>query len=163
MKDRWDKIEIMTKLIASVVLVAIPIMIKLGADGISRSMERAKLVESLIGELTDDQKQTRRDLAVLALDSALSPEEDCLLWLVACKIDDDAPDLVTDVALVLWRDQAAQSGTTEATKIIKELELTTAAEVIRRRKPKDVRRRTGEIGGAPYLGRRSRYGAAERA
>ena len=118
-KDGWDKTEIVIKLVASIVLVLIPIMISVGADRISQSMERGKLVDSLLAELTDDDKKARRDLALIALDASVPPPERCrYLGLFGCEVDEEARDLVADIAVVLWREYGEANDRAEAVRII---------------------------------------------
>ena len=118
-KDLWDKSEVIIKLIGSVVLVAIPVMISIGANRISQSMERGKLVESLLSELTNEQVKMRRDLALIALDAAVPPPEKCkVLGVFKCSIDETRPDMVAEVAVVLWRQLDDRSESTQAAKII---------------------------------------------
>jgi hypothetical protein len=125
-KDLWDKTEVIIKLVGSVVLVAIPIMISIGANRISQSMERGKLVESLLAELTNEEKRMRRDLALIALDAAVPPPEKCgFLGWFNCGIDETASDMVSDVALVLWRELGRSGETAEAAKIITKRKPTT--------------------------------------
>lgn len=127
MKDRWEKLEILTKFLSSIVLAAIPIVIGLGAAAVSRSVERAQLVDSLISELTDVKQTTRRDIAILALESAVTLQKQCdFLWYFDCHIDEEADDVVAEIALVLFRDFTSRD------------ESETAAAVVRRRKPEQA-------------------------
>ena len=48
-KDNWDKFDIIFK---ALVLGIIPIVIKFGADNIAQSVERGKIVQSQIDNLT---------------------------------------------------------------------------------------------------------------
>ena len=64
-KDNWDKFEIFSKFLGAVVLVFIPIVIKLGADSISDSMERGKMIQVLISDFTKSEQQ-RKDFALIA-------------------------------------------------------------------------------------------------
>ena len=118
-RDPWDKFEVIIKLISSVVLVAIPVMISIGANRISQSMERGKMVESLLAELTNDSQKVRRDLALIALDAAVPPPERCaFLGFADCRIDEEAPDMVTEVALVLWNNLDSVGEADQAAKVI---------------------------------------------
>jgi hypothetical protein len=95
-------------------------MIGVGADRISRSMERGKLVDSLLAELTDDDKKARRDLALIAFDASVPPPERCrYLGFFDCEVDEEARDLVADIAVVLLRECGEPSGCAEAANIIK--------------------------------------------
>jgi hypothetical protein len=68
----------------------------------------------------------RRDLALIALDAAVPPPEKCVfLGWFNCEIDETAPDMVSDVALVLWRELGRSGETAEAAKIITKRKPTT--------------------------------------
>lgn len=131
MRDRWDKFDIVAKFVSSVALVAIPIVIGYYADRIKQSLERAKLVESLIAELTDDEKQKRRDLALLALESASPAQQQCsFLGLIGCHQDEMTPDLVIEVAKVVYQGTSSERESRTAWKIYKRRTGKTEEEVI---------------------------------
>ena len=136
MKDKWDKFKIISGFLGSVVLVAIPVVIKYGADDISRSMERGQLVDSLIEELTDQQAKSRRDIALVALDGAVKPDFKCELfgyW--DCRIDEQKPDLVTDIAVILLRDTYALLQKKDANIEDADIESSVAKNILVKRKP----------------------------
>ena len=136
MKDKWDKFKIISGFVGSIVLVAIPIMIKYGADDISRSMERGQLVDSLIEELTDQQAKSRRDIALVALDGAVQPEQKCkLLGYWDCHIDEDSPDLVSDIAVILLKDTYALLKKEAANIEYTDVESSVAKKILIKRKP----------------------------
>ncbi len=60
-KDLWDKMEIVGRLFSGIVLVAIAMVLKTGADSVSSSLQTGNLVQTLIGDLTTE--GTRRDVA----------------------------------------------------------------------------------------------------
>ncbi len=130
-KDVWDKSEVIIKLIGGVVLVAIPIMISIGATRIGQSMERGKLVDSLLAELANEEKKMRRDLALIALDASVPPPERCkFLGFFGCELDETAPDMVADIAIVLWRELDNRSDQTEAANIITKRKPTTHVKIL---------------------------------
>jgi hypothetical protein len=136
MKDNWDKFKIVSGFLGSVVLVAIPLVIKFGADDISRSMERGQLVDSLIEELTDQQAKSRRDIALVALDGAVKPEFKCeLLGYWDCRIDEEAPDLVTDISVILLRDTYAKLQKQHADIEDADVESSVAKHILAKRRP----------------------------
>ncbi|MGD8567912.1 MAG: hypothetical protein PVJ39_07480 [Gammaproteobacteria bacterium] len=136
MKDKWDKFKIISGFLGSVVLVAIPVVIKFGADDISRSMERGQLVDSLIEELTDQQAKSRRDIALVALDGAVKPEFKCeLLGYWDCRIDEQTPDLVTDIAVILLRDTYAKLQKRHADIEDADVESSVAKHILAKRRP----------------------------
>ena len=136
-KDNWDKFNIISSFLSSVILVLVPIVIKLGADSIAQSLERGKLIDSLIEDLTERKTQARRDIAIVALDAAMPLEKKCtVLWAWGCKTKEDEPDLVTDVAVILLKDitTIGQSlGQEDLNRI--NIESTTAADILRKRRP----------------------------
>lgn len=107
-KDRWDKVDILLK---TIVLGAIPIAIGIGADNIAKSLKRGELVQSLISDL--NQADTRRDVALIALDAAIEENRDCtVLWLWGCH-DIPKHDQVLKIAEILqstWIDEAEKKG-----------------------------------------------------
>jgi len=136
MKDGWDKFKIISGFLGSVVLVAIPLMIKFGADDISRSMERGQLVDSLIEELTDQQAKSRRDIALLALDGAIKPEYKCKLFgFGGCEVDEEKPDLVKDIAVILLRDTYAALQSKDPTVKNVDIESSVAKTILEKRRP----------------------------
>ncbi len=97
-KDNWDKFEIISKFLGAVVLVFIPIVIKLGADSIAQSMQRAKLIQSLTTELVAG--KTKRDIALIALNTAIPNKEKCnKLWFWGCQNDLEPKTLAEDEVL----------------------------------------------------------------
>jgi|SRR5262245_10878670 len=128
-KNAWEKFEIFTKFLGAVVLVAIPIVIKYGADNIAQSLERGKLIQSLLNDLTQHEAQARRDIALVALDAAAPPKQDCaILGLWGCHAD-PAQDQVVNVAIILLHDLLQGDAKQRNAK----LESTTAKEIIIRR------------------------------
>lgn len=70
-KDCWDIFDIVVN---KAILVIIPIVIGCVGNNISQSLERAKLVDSLLDDLVT--KDNRQDIALIALDSAIpEPKE----------------------------------------------------------------------------------------
>lgn len=103
-KDNWDKLEIAIKFAGAVVLAAIPLVIKYSADNIAQSLERGRLVQSLITDLTQRETQARRDIALVALDAAVPEKQEChILGFWGCEPKPDE-DQVVDVALILLSD-----------------------------------------------------------
>jgi hypothetical protein len=128
-KDAWEKFEIFTKFFGAVILVAIPIVIKYGADNIAQSLERGKLIQSLLADLTQHEAQARRDIALVALDAAAPPKKDCaILGLWGCQADPNQ-DQVVNVAIILLNDLIQG----EAKQGNAKLESTTAKDIIIRR------------------------------
>ena len=71
-RDFWDKADIIGKLLSGVVLAAIAVVIKLGADNIAMSQREGELVIKVMTDLTDTQRVARQDLALIALNHSVS-------------------------------------------------------------------------------------------
>jgi len=128
-KDRWDKVDILTKFIASVVLVFIPIVIGFGADRISQSMEGGKIIQLLISDFAQNQQQRRKDFALIALDTAMPQKKECtILWLFNCKTNPDK-DTVIDAAVLSLSDLVRRASTSPSTSI----EIETTKKIITKR------------------------------
>jgi hypothetical protein len=118
-KDAWDKLNIV---VSNIILVAIPIVIAVVGDNISRSLERGKFIDSLLDDLTTPKVGTRRDIALIALDSAIPPPK-----------HESQTDQVVDIAEILLKDTIAGVKQQEVTK---RLESSAANKIILKRKPK---------------------------
>lgn len=104
-KDNWDKFDIIFK---ALVLGIIPIVIKFGADNIAQSVERGKIVQSQIDNLTTKKDSTRRDIALISLDAAIPVPQKCSLLWIGCKPDPEK-DQVIEVALIVIKDLAEEA------------------------------------------------------
>lgn len=93
-KDRWDKLDIVGKLISGVVLALIAVIIKSGTDRIAAAQHRGELVRALIADLTTKDQRTRQDIALIALDHS---------------VGDDNPQLVIEIAERLVLDTTGYS------------------------------------------------------
>lgn len=99
-KDTWDKLEIASKIFGSIVLVAIPIVIKFSADNVSSSLQRGQLVQSLTTQLVEE--STKRDIALIALDAAIPEKEKCtFLWFWGCENDLEPKNMEEDQVLAI--------------------------------------------------------------
>jgi hypothetical protein len=97
-KDNWDKFEVVSNFLGSVVLVAIPIVIGLGANDIAKSIQTGQLVQSLTDQLAAI--NTKRDIALIALNAAIPEKEKCtILWTWRCENDVDPKVLEEDEVL----------------------------------------------------------------
>lgn len=83
LKDRWDKLDIIGKLISGVVLAVIAVIIKSGTDRIAASQHRGDLVRALIADLTTKDQRTRQDIALIALDHSVGGENPQLVIEIA--------------------------------------------------------------------------------
>lgn len=127
-KDNWDKFEIFSKFLGAVVLVFIPIVIKLGADSISDSMERGKMIQVLISDFTKNEQQ-RKDFALIALDTAIPIKEECTFLWINCQPNPEK-DKVVDSAILLLSNLVKNASRDTFTR---DIEIETTRKIISRR------------------------------
>ncbi len=96
-KDNWDKFDILFK---SFVLGLIPIVIGVAASNVADSLKRGQLIQSLVATLSE--RDSKRDISLVALNEAIKVREKCFLYLFACKPDTDN-DPVSQIAVLLIR------------------------------------------------------------
>jgi hypothetical protein len=141
-KDVWDKAQILgeliTGIVSGIILVAIPIVISVGADKISRSLQTGQLVDSLIEDLTDEAAITRRDIALIALDEAISTQQECtfLVW-GTCQPDETQPDQVAEIATILLKQEIQDSVSEVGTVNRESLNASEVIPILKRRKPQE--------------------------
>ncbi|EAZ94264.1 hypothetical protein [Crocosphaera chwakensis] len=92
-----DILKIIDVVLNKGILVAIPIVIGIVGNNISQSLDRAKLIDALLDDLTNT--ETRRDIALMALHMGIPVKKSILL-----KIDEDQSDEVVEIAEILLRD-----------------------------------------------------------
>ena len=68
-KDFWDKMDVLGRVFAGIVLVGIGFILKTGADSVKQSLETGNLVQTLIEDLTTE--GARRDVALIALNRSV--------------------------------------------------------------------------------------------
>ena len=90
----WEKLDIIGKLLSTVLLGFLAFFIKTGTDNIATTQHEGQLVQSLLQDLTTKDQRTRQDLALIALNHA---------------VGDRNPGLVADIAERLVLDTTAQS------------------------------------------------------
>lgn len=119
-RDIWDIVDI---LVGKIILVAIPIAISIVGNNISQSLQRGQLVDSLLDDLTTENRQ---DIALIALDSAIPPP----------KSEDDY-DQVVEIAQLILRGRIAQGTTSDQAQNQnqRKLDSSTASMIIKKRKP----------------------------
>jgi hypothetical protein len=96
-KDNWDKFDILFK---SLVLGLIPIVIGLAASNVADSLKRGQLIQSLVATLSE--RDSKRDISLVALNEAIKVRQKCRLYFFACKPDTDN-DPVSQIAVLLIR------------------------------------------------------------
>lgn len=95
-KDSWDKFDILFK---TLVLGLIPIAIGVAANGVADSLKRGQLIQSLVDNLS--QRDTKRDIALIALNDAITAKKKCrVLGFFNCSVD-VSNDPVAQIASVL--------------------------------------------------------------
>ena len=98
-KDSWDKFDIVFK---TLVLGLIPVVIGVAANGVADSLKRGQLIQSLVDNLS--QRDAKRDIALIALNDAITPKKKChILGLFDCSVD-VGNDPVSQIATVLIGD-----------------------------------------------------------
>lgn len=103
--DFWEKLKIATSFLSGVVLVAIPIVIQAGASNIAQSLETGRVIQELTTDLTRPSEKTRRDIALVALNSAIQPEKQCrVLWMWGCRPNASETDQVVSIAVILLKE-----------------------------------------------------------
>lgn len=103
-KDSWDKFDILFK---TLVLGLIPIAIGVAANGVADSLKRGQLIQSLVDNLS--QRDTKRDIALIALNDAITVKKKCrLLGLFNCSVD-VSNDPVAQIASVLIGDSLEEA------------------------------------------------------
>lgn len=127
-KDVWDKLDVLVKLVASVVLVAIGMAIRHGTSQIATSLETGGLIQSLIADLSSVNGEIRRDLALIALNHS---------------IGDRNPELVAQVAERLYQDRVESETTAirHDAHVVGEL----AFEILRKRNPQQASKIEDEL------------------
>jgi hypothetical protein len=122
-KDWWDRFDIFSKFLGTVVLAAIPIVIGWGANHISQSLQKGQLVQSLIDDLiaTD----AKRDVALIALNDAIPIEKKCtVLYTWGCQYDPEK-DPVVNIAMAIVknsvRDATQQGKSPEEIEVAKKI------------------------------------------
>lgn len=96
-KDNWDKFDILFK---SLVLGLIPIVIGVAAANVADSLKRGQLIQSLVATLSE--RDSKRDISLVALNEAIKVREKCFLFIFACRPDTDN-DPVSQIAVLLIR------------------------------------------------------------
>lgn len=88
MKDGWDKIEIITKIISGVLIAGIGVILAVGTSKITKSLETGRLVESLIVELSapDSSSTLKQDIALITLDHTLFDDNPALVMDICKKV-----------------------------------------------------------------------------
>lgn len=102
MRDNWDKLDIIAKLLSGVVLVVIALAIEYGTEKIATSLHKGELVEKLIDDLTE--LNDKQDIALIALDYAVKKEEcnnRCYVFF-KCECNTES-DMVVEIATQILR------------------------------------------------------------
>jgi hypothetical protein len=104
-KDNWDKFDIFFK---TLILGIIPIAIGLAASNVADSIKRGQLIQSLVATLSE--KDSKRDISLVALNEAIKVRKKCILFLFACKPDTDN-DPVSQIAALLIKNSIEEAKT----------------------------------------------------
>ncbi|MGK7937572.1 MAG: hypothetical protein AB4206_17535 [Xenococcaceae cyanobacterium] len=117
-RDIWDILDI---LVGKIILVAIPIVIGVVGNNISQSLQKGQLVDSLLDDLTTEKRQ---DIALIALDAAISPPK-----------SEEESDQVVDIAKVVLKGRIVQGTPSGQAQNQRKLDSSTASIIIQKRKP----------------------------
>ena len=82
----WDRLDIVGKILSSVVLALIALFIKKGADSIAAAQHEGDLVQNLIADLTSNDERTRQDLALIALNHSVGDRNPPLVIAIAGRL-----------------------------------------------------------------------------
>jgi hypothetical protein len=97
-KDFWDKLDVVGKIVSTVLLAVIAFFLKEGSDNISFSLQKGYLVQTLITDLTDKQFRTKQDVALLALNHFVGEKDSSLVSEIAERL---YLDISTDTSIAL--------------------------------------------------------------
>lgn len=117
-RDIWDILDL---LVGKIILVAIPIVIGVVGNNISQSLQRGQLVDSLLDDLT---AENRQDIALIALDAAILPPK-----------SEEESDQVVDIAKVVLKGRIVQGTPSGQAQNPRKLDSLTASSIIQKRKP----------------------------
>lgn len=85
-RDVWDKLDIIVRLITGGLLALLALLVKLGADRISTSLQTGQLVQSLVGDLSSHEEQVRQDIALIALNRSVGNDRTDMVCEIAERI-----------------------------------------------------------------------------
>ena len=117
-REIWNVLDI---LVGKIILVAIPIVIGVVGNNISQSLQKGQLVDSLLDDLAS---KNRQDIALIALDAAISPPK-----------SEEKSDQVVDIAKVVLKGRIAQGTLSAQAQNQRKLDSSTASMIIQKRKP----------------------------
>ena len=125
-KNAWDKFDILFK---SLVLGAIPIVIGFAANHVAQSLQRGQLIQSLVESLSKG--DARRDIALIALDEAISPHKRCeVFWMWRCE-NDVENDPVVQISGILIESSIETASQTRQSPEALNRDLKVAARIVR--------------------------------
>lgn len=127
--DLWGKLNLLNTFLGSIVLVAIPIAIQFGASKIAQSLETGRMIQQMTTDLANKAEQNRQDIALVALDAAIEPEQRCKFfrpW--QCDNYADEHDQVVGIAVIILKD--LQGDSEQAKAIIRHRMPSEAAETL---------------------------------
>ena len=93
-KDFWDKMDVLGRVFAGVVLVGIGVVLKTGADSVKQSLETGNLVQTLIEDLTTE--GARRDVALIALNRSVDEDKRAMVAKIAERLILDIAESESD-------------------------------------------------------------------
>lgn len=85
-RDFWDIADVVAKIASSVFLAVLAYVIPTASQRIAASLDTARLVQTLIADLTTANEQTRQDLALIALNRSVGDHNSALVTEIAERI-----------------------------------------------------------------------------
>ncbi|MCK5021517.1 MAG: hypothetical protein KAS32_31185 [Candidatus Peribacteraceae bacterium] len=97
-RDIWGKIDVIGKVISGVLLAVITILIGIGVNRVEKAVKKGELVQSLISDLTQNEKRFRQDVALIALDHTLGDNDSDIVVEIAWQILVNRPQIPDNAA-----------------------------------------------------------------
>ena len=88
-RDIWDKVEAIIKIVSIFVLIYTTYK---GSEKIATSLEKGKLVQSLIADLSSRESSIRQDVALIALNRSVEKDDTLLVAEIAERLFEDVKD-----------------------------------------------------------------------
>jgi hypothetical protein len=94
LKDLWDKMDIAGRLLSGVALALIALIINVKSEKIADSLKNGQLTQSLVDSILKQDKDSKRDLALITLDETIGGDQIDLVCRVCAQVAENG---VSDV------------------------------------------------------------------
>jgi hypothetical protein len=91
-KDFWDKADIIGKLLSGIALAVIALLVNCHTQHIEDSLKNGQLTQSLIDTILKQDKNSKRDLALIALDETIGATQRDLVCRVGAQVAENGVD-----------------------------------------------------------------------